>query len=189
MTARIIRALENPRVTMLGHLTGRLLLRARRATVLNVGKVIDAAIANRVVIELNANPQRLDMDWRHWRRAAGARPAVWIKPDAHDTAGLEHVRAGVNVARKGWLTRAVVLNTRPRAAVAKWLRDRRCRPAGCGRVFLPQFLRNISGPLLCPCNGRVAGFAPPGMIVDRIYLIQALILLLFPLGLSFLARA
>jgi len=124
MTARIIRALENPRVTMLGHLTGRLLLR-REGYRVNVGKVIDAAIANRVVIELNANPQRLDMDWRHWRRAAERGLQCAINPDAHDTAGLEHVRAGVNVARKGWLTREVVLNTRPRAAVAKWLRDRR----------------------------------------------------------------
>jgi DNA polymerase (family 10) len=65
------------------------------------------------------------MDWRHWRRAAERGLQCAINPDAHDTAGLEHVRAGVNVARKGWLTREVVLNTRPRAAVAKWLRDRR----------------------------------------------------------------
>ena len=69
MTSRMIRAVENPRVTMLGHLSGRLLLR-REAYRVDAAKVIDAAIANGVAIELNANPQRLDMDWRLWRRAA-----------------------------------------------------------------------------------------------------------------------
>ena len=69
MTARIIRAVEHPRVTMLGHLSGRLLLR-REGYRVDVGKVIDAAIAQGVVIELNANPWRLDLDWRHWRKAA-----------------------------------------------------------------------------------------------------------------------
>ncbi len=123
MTARIIRALENPRVTMLGHLTGRLLLR-REAYRVNAGKVIDAAIANGVVIELNAAPQRLDMDWRHWRRAAERGLRCAINPDAHDTAGLGYVRAGVNAARKGWLTKEMVLNTRPLADVRAWLQAR-----------------------------------------------------------------
>jgi len=124
MTARIIRALEHPRVAMLGHLTGRLLLR-REGYRVNVGKVIDAAIANHVVIELNANPLRLDMDWRHWRRAAERGLLCSINPDAHETAGLGDVRTGVNLARKGWLTRESVLNTRPLVEVTKWLRDRR----------------------------------------------------------------
>ena len=69
MTARIIRAIEHPATTMLGHLTGRLLLR-REGYQVDAGKVIDAAIAHRVIIELNASPWRLDMDWRHWRKAA-----------------------------------------------------------------------------------------------------------------------
>ncbi len=124
MTARIIRALENPHVTMLGHLTGRLLLK-REAYRVNAGKVIDAAIANHVVIELNASPQRLDMDWRHWRRAAERGLLCAINPDAHDTAGLEYVRTGVNAARKGWLTRESVLNTRPLAEVTEWLKQRK----------------------------------------------------------------
>ncbi len=124
MTARLIRALENPRVTMLGHLSGRLLLR-REAYRVNAGKVIDAAIAHGVVIELNASPQRLDLDWRHWRRAAERGLLCAINPDAHDTAGLEYVRTGVNAARKGWLTREAVLNTRPLAAVKAWLQARR----------------------------------------------------------------
>ncbi len=121
MTARILRAIEQPHVTMLGHLTGRLLLRREGYTV-NTAKIIDAAIANGVIIELNANPQRLDMDWRFWRRAAERGLLCSINPDAHDTAGLEFVRAGVNAARKGWLTAKQVLNTRPLAEVAKYLK-------------------------------------------------------------------
>jgi DNA polymerase (family 10) len=121
MTARILRAIEQPHVTMLGHLTGRLLLR-RESYVVNTGKIIDAAIANGVIIELNANPQRLDLDWRHWHRAAERGLLCSINPDAHDTAGLEFVRAGINAARKGWLTAKQVLNTRPLAEVTKFLK-------------------------------------------------------------------
>lgn len=123
MTARIIRAIEHPRTTMLGHLTGRLLLR-REAYAVDVEKVIDAAIAHHVVIELNASPWRLDMDWRHWRKAAARGLLCSINPDAHDTAGLKHVEAGINAARKGWLTKKSVLNTRPLAAVQAWLANR-----------------------------------------------------------------
>jgi DNA polymerase (family 10) len=121
MTARIVRAIEQPHVTMLGHLTGRLLLR-REGYAVNTGKIIDVAIAHGVIIELNANPQRLDLDWRHWRRAAERGLLCSINPDAHETAGLEFVRAGVNAARKGWLTAEQVLNTRPLAEVEKFLK-------------------------------------------------------------------
>ncbi len=79
MTARIIRAIENPHTTMLGHLTGRLLLR-REGYRVNIGKVIDAAIAHQVVIELNASPERLDLDWRHWRKAAEQRAPLRDQP-------------------------------------------------------------------------------------------------------------
>lgn len=120
MTARIIRALEQPHVTMLGHLTGRLLLRREGYTV-DTPKILDAALAHRVVIELNANPQRLDMDWRHWKRAAEKGLLCVINPDAHETAGLDFVRAGVNAARKGWLTREQVLNTRTLAEIKQFL--------------------------------------------------------------------
>ena len=111
MTARMVRAVENPRVTMLGHLSGRLLLR-REAYKVDAARVIDAAIANGVSIELNANPNRLDMDWRLWRKAAERGLECSINPDAHGTAGLDYLRAGVNAARKGWLTRENVVNTR-----------------------------------------------------------------------------
>lgn len=110
MTARIIRAIENPYTTMLGHMTGRLLLR-REGYQVNTGKIIDAALANNVIIELNANPWRLDMDWRHWRRAAERGLLCAINPDAHETAGLRYVVAGVNIARKGWLKKENVFNT------------------------------------------------------------------------------
>ena len=120
MTARIIRAIEHPRTTMLGHLTGRLLLR-REGYRVDATKVIDAAIAHDVVIELNASPWRLDMDWRHWRKAAERGLVCAINPDAHETAGLKHVRAGINAARKGWLTKENVLNARSLAAVRKQL--------------------------------------------------------------------
>lgn len=118
MTARIIRAIEHTRTTMLGHLSGRLLLR-REGYRVDAGKIIDAAIAHGVVIELNASPWRLDMDWRHWRKAAERGLICAVNPDAHETAGLTHVRAGINSARKGWLTKENVLNTRNLAAVRK----------------------------------------------------------------------
>lgn len=124
MTARIIRAIEHPRTTMLGHITGRLLLR-REGYQVDFAKIIDAAIANRVIIELNASPWRLDMDWRHWRKAAERGLLCSINPDAHDTEGLSHVAAGVNSARKGWLTREHVLNTKTLAGVKDWLAAKR----------------------------------------------------------------
>jgi len=126
MTARIVRALEHPHVTMLGHLTGRLLLE-REAYRVDAARVIDAAIANGVVIELNANPHRLDMDWRLWRKAAEKGLLCSINPDAHDAPSLGFVRAGINSARKGWLTRESVLNAMPLAEVGAWLAVRRAR--------------------------------------------------------------
>ena len=123
MTRRIIRAIEHPAVTMLGHPTGRLLLR-REGYAVDLPKVIDAAIANKVIIEINANPNRLDMDWRLWRRAAERGLLTSINPDAHDTAGLALYSCGVNVARKGWLGPEHVLNTRPVDEVARLLQRR-----------------------------------------------------------------
>ena len=124
MTRRIIRAIEHPRTTMLGHATGRILLR-REGYKVDLAKVIDAAIANRVIVELNAHPNRLDLDWRLWRRAAERGLMCAINPDAHEMAGLTHVAEGVRVARKGWLTREQVLNTRDLAGVLRWFRERK----------------------------------------------------------------
>lgn len=124
MTARIIRAIENPHTTMLGHLTGRILLE-RPGYDVDAEKIIDAAIANGVIIELNASPWRLDMDWRLWRRAAARGLLTSINPDAHSTDQLQWFKAGVAAARKGWLTREQVLNTRSLAEVQAYLVARR----------------------------------------------------------------
>ncbi len=120
MTRRIIRAVEHPCATMLGHLTGRLLLR-REPYAVNVEKVIDAAIANHVIIEINAHPQRLDMDWRHWRKAAAKGLLTSVNPDAHSVSGLAYVAAGIHICRKGWLTAESVFNTWPLQRVQAYL--------------------------------------------------------------------
>lgn len=124
MTKRIIRAIEQPHVTMLGHLTGRLLLE-REGYAVDVDKVIDAAIANGVAIELNANPWRLDMDWRQWRKASEKGLLTSINPDAHRTEQLAFYKIGVGIARKGWLTKEHVLTTKPLAAMKQWLAAKR----------------------------------------------------------------
>ena len=110
MTSRIIKALEHPNVTMLGHVSGRLLLK-REASKMNIQKIIDAAIANHKIIELNSNPMRLDMDWRHWKKAAEKGLLCAINPDAHALPHYDFQLTGVNIARKGWLTRDHVFNT------------------------------------------------------------------------------
>lgn len=131
MTQRILRAIEHPQVTMLGHLTGRLLLE-RSGYEVDIERVIDAAITHGVIIELNASPWRLDLDWRHWRRAAERGLLCAINPDAHATDQLGYVRTGVAAARKGWLTRDQILTTRPLAAVQAYLAARRARAGARG---------------------------------------------------------
>jgi DNA polymerase (family 10) len=109
MTKRIIRAIENKYVTMLGHLTGRLLL-MRDAYAVDVPAIIQAAAETGTIIELNANPRRLDMDWRWWPLAKEKGVKCAINPDAHHTTQLQFLKFGVGAARKGWLTRADVVN-------------------------------------------------------------------------------
>jgi DNA polymerase (family 10) len=105
---------------MVGHLTGRL-LNKREPYDVDIAKVIDAAAANDTIIELNANPWRLDLDWRWWRRAAEKGVLCSINPDAHDVDQLAFAAHGVRIARKGWLTPEQVLNTRPLPEVLRWL--------------------------------------------------------------------
>ncbi len=119
-TARIIKAIENEHVDMVGHLTGRL-LNKREPYDVDIAKVIDAAAANDTIIELNANPWRLDLDWRWWRRAAEKGVLCSINPDAHDIDQLAFAAHGVRIARKGWLTPEQVLNTRSLPEVLRWL--------------------------------------------------------------------
>ncbi len=126
MTARIVRAIENPYTTMLAHPTGRLLLE-RPGYDLDFDRVIDAAIAHGVIIEINASPWRLDLDWRHWRRAAARGLLCSINPDAHTVAQLAYFHAGVAVARKGWLSREQILTARPLVEVQEYLAQRKVR--------------------------------------------------------------
>jgi DNA polymerase (family X) len=123
-TKRLIKAIENPRCTILGHPTGRLLL-AREGYPVNMKKVIEAAAANGVAIELNAHPIRLDIDWRDIRYAKELGVMIAINPDAHNLAGLSDVRYGVGIARKGWLEKSDVLNAMSVSEVEKWLKARR----------------------------------------------------------------
>ncbi len=124
MTKRIIRAIEHPSATMLAHVTGRLLL-MREGYKVNHQKIIDAAIANKVIIEINAHPRRLDMDWRFWQRASERGLMTSINPDAHSCEGLDCYYAGVMAARKGWLGKEQVLNTRGLEEVRGILEGRR----------------------------------------------------------------
>ncbi|MFZ4776352.1 MAG: DNA polymerase/3'-5' exonuclease PolX [Terrimicrobiaceae bacterium] len=126
MTDRIIRAISNPYVTMLGHLTGRLLL-TREPYRVNVPAVIEAAAATGTIIELNANPRRLDMDWRWWPLAKEKGVKCSINPDAHTTNGLQDLIFGIGAARKGWLTKNDVINTLPLAQVRNALTAKRAK--------------------------------------------------------------
>jgi DNA polymerase (family 10) len=110
MTKRVIRAIENPHTTMLGHPTGRVLL-TREGYTLDLGAVLDACVANDVIVEINSHPSRLDLDWRQLRSARDRGVKIAIGPDAHTVRGMEDFRYGVAVARKGWLTAGDVVNT------------------------------------------------------------------------------
>jgi len=124
MTARIIKAMHNPYVTMIGHLTGRLLL-AREGYALDIPAIVAEAIRLGVIIELNANPHRLDLDWRHLRATYGKGLLTSINPDAHNPAGLRDVTYGVGIARKGGLSSERVLNTRSLPDLQDWFMQRR----------------------------------------------------------------
>ena len=121
MTKRVIRAMENEHVTMLGHMTGRLLLQ-REGYAINHAKIIDCAAETRTIIELNCNPKRLDMDWRWWRRARDKGVLCSINPDAHFTQQLQFLHYGVIQARKGWLRKGDVVNTLDFEAMSRFLK-------------------------------------------------------------------
>ncbi len=109
-TKRIIKALKNKHVTMLGHPTGRLLLE-REGYPLNMRNVIDAASDYGKIIEINAHPTRFDLDWRWCRYAKERGVRISINPDAHKINGLNDVRFGIGIARKGWLEKQNILNS------------------------------------------------------------------------------
>jgi DNA polymerase (family 10) len=124
MTARIVKALANPLVTMLAHPTGRLLLE-RDGYAVDMRAIIEACAKHRVIIELNAHPWRLDMDWRWWKFAAERGVKCAINPDAHSIPDLQYLALGAGIARKGWLTRQDVINCLPADKVGVALRARR----------------------------------------------------------------
>lgn len=110
MTDRLKRALQNKYTTMLGHLTGRILL-AREEYELDIHEVIDAAAACGKIIEINSDPHRMDLDWRFMRYAKEKGVLMSVNPDAHNRHGLHNIRFGVGLARKGWLEKHNVVNT------------------------------------------------------------------------------
>jgi DNA polymerase (family X) len=120
MTNRIIKAVRNKHVTILGHPTGRLLL-SRDGYQVDVVRVIKAASDYGTSIEINAHPYRLDLDWRYVRFAKEKGVPIFINPDAHSTDGLDDVRFGVGIARKGWLEKADVVNTRSLPEIGRFL--------------------------------------------------------------------
>jgi len=122
-TKRLIKAIENPYTTILGHMTGRQLL-IRPGYPVNFEKVIDACAANGVVIEINANPYRLDMDWSHIPYALKKGVMISINPDAHSIAEIDNIRWGVSAARKGGLTRDMTWNAMSLAKIEQWLKKR-----------------------------------------------------------------
>jgi DNA polymerase (family X) len=126
MTRRLVRAASHPRVTMIGHPTGRLLL-ARDGYAVDLDALITAAAAAGTLIEINANPHRLDLDALHCRRAREQGVPIVINPDAHSVDGLDDLDYGIAVARRGWLEKADVFNTIPVKTMLQRLRKRASR--------------------------------------------------------------
>jgi DNA polymerase (family X) len=124
MTNRIVRAMQNPHVTMLAHPTGRLLLR-RDPYAVDIPAVIDAAAETGTWIEINAAPKRLDLDWRWWPLAKEKGVKCVINPDAHGVERLQELWFGVGVARKGWLTKSDVMNCLPLGKIETALAKKR----------------------------------------------------------------
>jgi len=125
-TARLIKAIENPYTTILGHPTGRLLL-SRAGYPIDFKKVIDACATNGVVIEINANPLRLDLDWRWHRYAVEKGVLLSVNPDAHRTEGLRDMQYGVLVAQKGGIQAVNCLNTFPLETITNYFNTKRQR--------------------------------------------------------------
>ncbi|WP_216680149.1 DNA polymerase/3'-5' exonuclease PolX [Hymenobacter siberiensis] len=123
-TNRLLRAIENPYTTMLGHPTGRLLLR-RQGYPINYKAVIDACAQHNVIIEINANPWRLDLDWRWVRYALDQGVQLSINPDAHHTNGYEDMRYGVLMGRKGHLTKEMTFNAKSVEEAAAYFEARK----------------------------------------------------------------
>ncbi|TMP95272.1 MAG: DNA polymerase/3'-5' exonuclease PolX [Verrucomicrobia bacterium] len=126
MTRRVIRAMENPFVTMLAHPTGRLLLK-REPYQIDIPAILDGAAETGTWVELNAAPKRLDLDWRWWPRAKEKGVKCVIDPDAHRAERLQDLWFGIGIARKGWLTKEDVVNCLPLGKIEQALQAKRER--------------------------------------------------------------
>jgi DNA polymerase (family 10) len=123
-TARLIRAMQNPALTFLGHMTGRLLL-SRSGYRVDIDAILDAAAELGAAVEINSDPYRLDLDWRYWHGAQKRGVKTGINPDAHSARALDVVEYGICMARKGWLEPSDVVNTWTLPAVRKFLKQRK----------------------------------------------------------------
>ncbi len=123
-TQRLLKAIENPYTTFLGHPTGRLLLR-RKGYEINHKKIIDACAVHKVIIEINANPWRLDLDWRWVNYAIDQGVVLSINPDAHEIKGFDHMKYGVFMGRKGGLTKEKTFNAWSLDRVTNYLKERK----------------------------------------------------------------
>lgn len=121
MTERVIKAIRHPLVDILGHATGRLLLR-RDGYSMDIDAVMKAAAETGTIIEINAHPARLDLDWLHVKQARSLGVKFAINPDAHSTDEIALIKYGIDVARRGWLTKADVVNTLPWGKLRKLLK-------------------------------------------------------------------
>lgn len=126
MTKRVLAALDDPHLTILAHPTGRLLL-SREPYAINVEAVLQKAVAVGIAVELNADPHRLDLDWRYCRQAKELGVTIEIGPDAHSRAALDNVHFGIGMARKAWLEAGEILNTRSADNVLAFARKRHGR--------------------------------------------------------------
>jgi DNA polymerase (family 10) len=168
-TERMLRAVANPHTTILGHLTGRLLLR-REGYELDIDAVLRACADHGVAVEINANPHRLDLDWRWYRRALELGCWLSINPDAHSVDELGLTRWGVLVARKGGVPKERVLNCLDRAELGAWLaaRKERARRAisvpGGGQHQPTQMISNSPAETLRRSSKRRPGTRPTAPI-------------------------
>jgi DNA polymerase (family 10) len=126
MTTRVLAAMDDPHLTILAHPTGRLLL-SREPYAINVEAVLEKAADVGVAVELNADPHRLDLDWRYCRQAKELGVTIEIGPDAHSTSGLDNVHFGIGMARKAWLEAGEILNTGSADEVLAFARRRHGR--------------------------------------------------------------